>query len=162
MNVNGANKTISSQKPLNVAGGTTISKGTDGFTINLSDKDNKVDIKQNPKDKTWSISIDGKTKLTLTDTEMANLKLNTNGGNDVVTVNGKKLDSSISIDTGTGQNTVSLGFDPKTRQFVDKERVKYTPNRGDTFEYHMNSPVTAGAGSTLPSTSVIKRTERQE
>lgn len=166
MKINGATQTITPQSPAKITGGTTVSKGTDGsYTINLSDKNNKVDVSQNANG-SWNISIDGKARLTLSEKEMANLTINGNGGNDTITVSKGDLKQPITIDGGAGNDKVSLGFDLKARTFVDKERVNFKPGQGgaqrDTFEYTVRSSVTAGVGEALPSSTFSRRTETHE
>ena len=55
MRVNGSTPTITPQAPASVKGGTKISQDASGnYTINLSNKDNKVEVSQN-KDGSWKI-----------------------------------------------------------------------------------------------------------
>jgi len=167
MKINGAQKTITPQSPASVKGGTTISQDANGaYTISLSDKNNKVDIAQK-KDGSWTISIDGKAKLTLSQKEMENLTIKGNGGNDTVTVKNGDLTKQLTFDGGKGSDTLKLGFDPKANTVVDKSKVKFEPGRHaagdkDTFEYYSKGKVTAGEGQALPSRTFTKTTEVHE
>jgi hypothetical protein len=163
MKINGATRTITPQSPENVAGGTKISRGTDGnYTIDLSNKNNKVDLSQN-KDGSWNISIDGKAKLSLSAKEMENLTINGNGGDDVFNVKNGDLTKSVTFNGGDGNDTVKLGFDPIKNTVVDKDKVNFNPGKRvgdvDTFEYVTKGKVTAGAGEALPSKVFTKTTE---
>lgn len=163
MKVNGATRTITPNDPASVKGGTKISQDANGnYTLNLSNKDNKVEVSQN-KDGSWKIAIDGKAKLTLSAKEMENLTINGNGGNDVVTVKNGELKKPITINGGDGNDTVKLGFDPIRNTVVDKSKVNFQPGKRvgetDTFEYHSKGKVTARAGETLPSKVFVKTTE---
>lgn len=163
MKINGAVKTITPQAPANVKGGTQISKDANGsYTINLSDKNNKVDVSQN-KDGSWQVAIDGRTKLTLSKTEMENLTINGNGGDDTVNVKNGVLSKPLTINGGKGSDTVKLGFDKANRTFVDKANVKFQPGTHlgdkDTFEYTAKAKVTAREGEALPSSTFVTRTE---
>ena len=161
MKINGHTRAISSEKPTHVKGGTEISKDAAGnYTLNLSNKKNNVVFEQKPNG-SWTIAIDGKAKLQLSNDEMKNLTVNGNGGNDTFTVKNGKLPGKLNINGGDGNDSLKLGGDPAKDKVVDKNQVNWQPGTRhtdrDSFEYYVKGPAIGGEGDALKRNYVLRR-----